>query len=203
MSCAISEERIRETIDFHGHSCPGLTIGIRAAELALNKLGTDGNEALVVVTETDMCGVDAIQFLTGCTYGKGNFIHRDLGKMAFSFHDRRTGSGFRALLRPEARGALGGELAELMRREARGEATTQDGERVKELRASLQKHFLALPLEEMFEITEQNAGTPRPPRILESLACDCCGEMTMESRTRRFGGETLCIPCFEAVEQKR
>jgi len=24
----------------------------------------------------------------------------------------------------------------------------------------------------------------------------------MESRTRRFDGQTLCIPCFEAVEQK-
>ncbi|MDZ7620494.1 MAG: TraR/DksA C4-type zinc finger protein, partial [Patescibacteria group bacterium] len=37
---------------------------------------------------------------------------------------------------------------------------------------------------------------------LESLPCDACGESTMESRTRRFGGRTLCLPCFQAVEQK-
>jgi formylmethanofuran dehydrogenase subunit E len=29
----ISPELIKATIDFHGHSCPGLAIGIRAAEL--------------------------------------------------------------------------------------------------------------------------------------------------------------------------
>jgi len=31
MSCQIPKERIDETIAFHGHSCPGLAIGIRAA----------------------------------------------------------------------------------------------------------------------------------------------------------------------------
>ncbi len=46
-----------------------------------------------------MCGVDAIQVLTGCTYGKGNLIHRDLGKMAFSFYRRTDGKCF-GRLRP-------------------------------------------------------------------------------------------------------
>ena len=33
-------------------------------------------------------------------------------------------------------------------------------------------------------------------------ACDECGEMTMETRTRRFQGRTLCIPCFEAGKNR-
>jgi formylmethanofuran dehydrogenase subunit E len=45
-------------------------------------------------------------------------------------------------------------------------------------------------------------GAPRPARILTSHACEQCGEMTMESRTRRLGGQTLCIPCFADQEQK-
>lgn len=89
MSCTFSNDLIEKTISFHGHSCPGLAIGIRAAELALRELGS--RENLVAVVETDMCGVDAIQFLTGCTYGKGNLIHKDHGKMAFSFNDRTDG----------------------------------------------------------------------------------------------------------------
>jgi formylmethanofuran dehydrogenase subunit E len=43
---------------------------------------------------------------------------------------------------------------------------------------------------------------PRSARILASLICEACGESTMESRTRRFAGKTLCQPCFDRVEQK-
>ena len=96
MSCALDKKLIDETIEFHGHNCPGLAIGIRAAELARLKLGIDQTANTVCVTETDMCGVDAIQFLTGCTFGKGNLIHKDYGKSAFTFFNRDTGSGFRA-----------------------------------------------------------------------------------------------------------
>ncbi len=56
----------------------------------------------MAVVETDMCGVDAIQFLTGCTFGKGNLIHRDWGKNAFSFFRRSDGRAVRISLRPGA-----------------------------------------------------------------------------------------------------
>lgn len=200
MPCSFSSERLAEVAAFHGHECPGLTIGIRAAELALRELGEPGAD-MVAVSETDMCGVDAIQVLTGCTYGKGNFIHRDLGKMAFSFF-RRGGSGFRAILRPEARGGMDEEMGALMRRQTDGTATPGDLTRMRDLRETLRQRFLNLELDEMFEITPLPGQEPRPARVLRSLACDACGEMTMESRTRRFDGKTLCIPCFQAVEQK-
>jgi len=202
MSCRIPAEQIARTIDFHGHECPGLHIGIRAAELALRELGHSRDIDLVAVCETDMCGVDAIQALTGCTYGKGNLIHRDLGKMAFSFFDRGRGTGLRALLVPEARGNMDTEMGPLMAKTSAGTATDADKARLAELRKELQERFLALPLEEMFAITRLEMAAPRPARILTSHACERCGEMTMESRTRRLGGQTLCIPCFAELDQK-
>ncbi len=60
MACSISKELINKTIDFHGHNCPGLTIGIRVSELAMERLDIQNAEAPLCVTETDMCGVDAI-----------------------------------------------------------------------------------------------------------------------------------------------
>jgi len=202
MSCLISSDKIEATIAFHGHSCPGLAIGIRAAELALRELDNPRDTEIVAVVETDMCGVDALQFLLGTTMGKGNLIHRDHGKMAFSFFRRATGKGFRALLNPVARGGMDDEMAELMRVSGNGTATEAQKQRMAELRAGLQQRFMTLPLEEMFEIKQMDHGAPRPPKILESLVCDHCGEKTMESRTRRFAGATLCIPCFQMVEQK-
>lgn len=202
MSCQIPEEKIQATISFHGHSCPGLSIGIRAAELALRELKNPKDSEIVAVVETDMCGVDAIQFLTGATMGKGNLIHRDHGKMAFSFFLRDSGKGFRAVLNPDARGGMDEELAELMKKSSAGDASENEKQRMAELRSSLQTRFMTLPLEEMFQITQQDQGAPRPPRILQSLTCEHCGEETMESRTRRFAGQALCIPCFGKVEQK-
>jgi len=202
MSCRISPEQIDAAIAFHGHSCPGLAIGIRAAELALRELENPRDTEIVAVVETDMCGVDAIQFLTGATMGKGNLIHRDHGKMAFSFFRRATGNGFRALLNPAARGGMDDEMAELMRKSGDVTATEADRARLAELRAEAQRRFMELPLEDMFTVTPMDKGAPRPPKILQSLACEHCGEKTMESRTRRFAGQTLCIPCFALVEQK-
>lgn len=203
MSCSISKELIEKTIAFHGHSCPGLVIGIRAAELALQKLAQADRDDLVAVVETDMCGVDAIQLLTGCTFGKGNLIHKDYGKTAFSFYDRSKNVGFRALLRPDLSGDAGSELRSLVKKVEAGTANEEERVRYHKLRDELQERYMNADLEEMFIVTEPPLPIPKPARILSSLKCEACGEMTMESRTRRFDGKTLCWPCFEKVEQKR
>ncbi len=91
---------------FHGHMCMGLTIGYLASKLAIKLLKEKRavDEELICITETDACCCDAIQVLTGCTFGKGNLIYRDIGKMAFTFGSRSTGEGFRLVLRPDIRG---------------------------------------------------------------------------------------------------
>ena len=41
--------------EFHGHMCPGLAIGIRAAEIALEQICKHAkDEEVVAVVETDM-----------------------------------------------------------------------------------------------------------------------------------------------------
>ncbi len=202
MGCSLNKELIEKTIAFHGHSCPGLVIGIRAAELAFKKLGDVEKMDLVAVVETDMCGVDAIQFLTGCTLGKGNLIHKDYGKMAFSFYDRSRNVGFRAVLRQDVSGDVGSELRSLMKKVGNGSASEEQHIRLHKLRNELQEGYMNADLEEMFTVTEPRLPVPKPARILSSLRCEACGEMTMESRTRRFDAKTLCLPCFEKVEQK-
>src|SRR5512142_1422997 len=84
---------LREAIQFHGHLCPGLALGYRVAKAALRELGADRpqDEELVAVVENDSCAADAVQFITGCTFGKGNFIFRDYGKHVYTIYNRRTG----------------------------------------------------------------------------------------------------------------
>jgi formylmethanofuran dehydrogenase subunit E len=202
MMTDLSKDLVEKTIAFHGHWCPGLAIGIRAAELALQRLGRPEEAEMAVVVETDMCGVDAVQVLTGCTFGKGNLIHRDYGKMAFCFYDRKSGKGFRAVLKPEIQEEMAGEIGPLMRKMNEGTITEEEKQKLEDFRETRKETFLQAALEDMFSVRDLAAPAPRSARVLQSLRCETCGEMTMESRTRRFDGRTLCIPCFDQVDQK-
>ncbi len=204
MSCIFSQDLIDQIIAFHGHSCPGLAIGIRAGEYGLEEFGHSRDEEVVAVSETDMCGVDAIQFLTGCTLGKGNFIHRDHGKNAFSFYRRRDNKAARLLLNREAyMGEIGDAMHRLhLKRQEEGRLSRTEDDQLKELRLQTTRNIMTASMDALFFVSEPEHLAPRRAWILESLECEECGELTMESRTRRFAGKTLCLPCFRKVEQK-
>jgi formylmethanofuran dehydrogenase subunit E len=195
----IGEKLIQQTINFHGHSCPGLAIGIRAAELALTEFDRASDEEMVAVVETDMCGVDAIQFLTGCTFGKGNLIHLDYGKNAFTFYRRSDEKAIRIVLSPDLFREPDSELDALREKMSREKLTPEEESQMREIR---KKMIMEAGLEELFEIKPVQGPIPKQARILQSLTCASCGETTMESRTRQFLGRTLCIPCFEAEEKR-
>jgi formylmethanofuran dehydrogenase subunit E len=204
MGCKLSKEKIDQTIEFHGHTCPGLAIGIRVSELAIEELKIDRSNSPVCLVETDMCGVDAIQFLTGCTYGKGNLIHKDYGKAGFTFFDRDMRKGFRAVFKDGFRSGNdpSDEIRKLMTKMADEMATDQEKQRAKDLRATLIDRIMNADLKDLFSVEEMRASPARPARILDSIQCQGCGEMVMESRIRRFDGQYLCIPCFMKIEQK-
>lgn len=71
-----------KAIAFHGHACPGLAIGVRAATEAIKRLNLSfsEDEEVVCVTENDACGVDGIQAILSCTAGKGNLNFAIQGK---------------------------------------------------------------------------------------------------------------------------
>jgi formylmethanofuran dehydrogenase subunit E len=198
----IDEQQIQDTTSFHGHWCPGLAIGIRAAEWALKEMGKAPDEEIVAVVETDMCGVDAIQYLTGCTFGKGNLIHKDYGKNAFTFYRRRDGKAMRLVLRP----TLYGDTGPLMRKlhhKMQAEGLSKEEEKTwQETRAKISKRIMDSDLADVFDLKAAEGPAPKKARILASLTCESCGEPVMETRTRRFNDQVLCIPCFDAVERR-
>ena len=200
MSCTLSKEQIDQTISFHGHWCPGLAIGIRAAEWVLINLGRAQDEDIVSVVETDMCGVDAVQFLTGCTFGKGNLIHKDYGKNAFTFYRRRDGKAARLVLRPDIYSASRETMSRLhLKRQAQG-LTPEEEKEWNGVREKMSSDIMAADLSDLFEAQKPTAPAPEKARILKSLVCESCGEAAMETRTRKYQERTLCIPCFESLK---
>ena len=49
--------------------------------------------------ENDSCAVDAIQVVTGCTFGKGNLIFFDFGKQSYTFASRDSGEAVRVSMK--------------------------------------------------------------------------------------------------------
>ena len=167
----MADQRLwNKCVAFHGHECPGLAIGVRASELALELLGVRAarDEELVCITENDACGVDGVQVVTGCTVGKGNLLFHNTGKMAFSFYSRTTGKSLRLVLRtlPE------------MDREARKD------------------FILNAPADQVFQVKEAVLPLPEKARHFQNVTCARCGESIPEHKARLQDGQVLCLDCF-------
>lgn len=194
----IVEAPIEDIVRFHGHMCPGLAMGIRAAEVALREVGShSSDEEVVAIVETDMCAVDAIQYLTGCTFGKGNLVHRDFGKNAYTFIRRSDGRTVRIATLPGAFGT-DPEQQELFAKVRQRTASETERARFGELHQARSQAILEAPEQDLYKV-EELAGVevPARARIHRSVTCAECGEPTMETRIRRLEGRELCPECFE------
>ena len=188
-----------DAVKFHGHACPGLAIGYRAAKIAINELQAQRpeDEEVVTVVENDACGVDAIQFLLGCTFGKGNLVFHDYGKQVFTVFSRTKNKGVRIALKPNALepdDARGRELFEKVRENRATQAELDEHHRRRRERIQA---LIERPADTLFDIREVDAPPPAPARIFNSILCEQCGEKVMEKRTRMRDGKTICIPCAE------
>ena len=165
-----------EISKFHGHKCPGLAMGYRMTKTAMQRLAESSaaDEELVAIVENDACGVDALQWLTGCTFGKGNFIFKDYGKQVYTLYSRNSGKGVRVHFK--------------------------DGAAPQSARASkqqLMEWILAADEKDVVDVKEVSIEPPPKAQLHKSVKCDVCGEGVMETRIQKTGGSNLCIPCAQ------
>ncbi|MFP4482224.1 MAG: FmdE family protein [Thermovirgaceae bacterium] len=195
--CAISPEVITAAQKFHGHWCPGLATGIRIAEMALREVGSSTDEEIVAVAECDNCSVDAVQFLTGCTVGKGNLRIENVGKTAFRFYRRSDGKAVRIVRKPRLRKREDPQETSLRDSYASGSLTPEEHDEYARMRKRQCDSIMAAELDDLLEC--KDCGVPMPSRALmtDSIVCSRCGEEVMETKTRNFRGCVLCVPCFE------
>ena len=190
-------DEFKKCLEFHGHLCPGLSIGYRAAKAGLDWLAENraADEEVVAIVENDACGCDAVQVMTGCTFGKGNFIFKDHGKQVFTFFARQSGKAVRVALKPGAF-APDERHAELIQKMRNKEATEQDQGEFRRLHEQRSHEVLEKPVEDLFKIEPVRAELPPHARIHASNPCDRCGEMTMATRLAEAGGEKICRDCL-------
>jgi formylmethanofuran dehydrogenase subunit E len=201
-TCGVTlDTDIEKCVDFHGHLCPGLAIGYQAAKAGMAWLQQNRaeDEELVAIVETDACGADAVQVLTGCTFGKGNFFYRDLGKHAFTLAERKSGRAVRVALRAGVMD-LDKRHSELRDKFQEGNATEDERKDFWELHRTKAQEILETRFDLLFSIKPATISLPRKARIEPSKQCSHCGEPTMVSKLERLEGSDLCRDCLEKRE---
>jgi formylmethanofuran dehydrogenase subunit E len=169
-----------EILNFHGHGCPGLAIGYRMSCAAMEALDVarSCDDEIIAIVENDACGIDALQCVTGCTFGKGNLIFHDYGKQVYTLYSRSALKGVRVVFH---RDRIPSKLAED--------------------RKALAEYILNAPCETFISLTEVAVDAPSPARIQKSVNCALCGEAVMETRLRTVNEQSTCIPCSESREK--
>ena len=186
-----------DVADFHGHVCPGLALGYRVSMFALKELGERAlDEELVAIVENNSCAVDAVQVITGCTFGKGNLIFKDYGKQVYTFIKRPSGDGIRISVdwkSPEETD----EEKRMWDRYMKGDHSEEVLRTVHDRKAKKINLILNAKDEELLKVTKGKMDLPEEAKIYPSLSCAICGEKVMEPRARVKDGKIVCIPCFE------
>lgn len=179
------EQLWNKCVEFHGHSCGGLTIGYKAALYAIDLLDLplheedsvgciSSDEEVVCIAENDACGCDAIQVILGCSVGKGNLLFHMRGKQAFSFYRRGTGKSVRLVLLPKPEGIGKGQSFD---------------------------YYQSLEPKDMFQVKETTIPLPTEAKHFDSHPCACCGEITGENWMRVMNGKMICLDCFETYNR--
>lgn len=187
-----------DVVNFHGHACPGLALGYRVGLKALREMGISGtarDEEIVAIVENDSCAVDAIQVMTGCTFGKGNLIFKDYGKQVYTFAKRPSGDSIRISIDFNPPEETDEEKA-IWKRYMNGDRSEEVLKAIYDRKAKKIRAILNAPDDELMKVTRQNIQLPEEARVYPSIRCEICGEKVAEPKARIKDGKIVCIPCF-------
>jgi len=187
-------------LQFHGHKCPAMPMGLRAGAAAMNKLGverTGDSEWLALVEIGDnhcaTCFADGVQVITGCTFGKGNIRKLNYGKWGLILVNKKSGHAVRVSPKAEA----------MARNKASSFFTDYRTKGVPPTKVPagvvdpLIEGVMNAPEEMLLNVGEVfDYSYHETKHSFESFVCEECGEMVVEQYGRLKGGKKVCPVCL-------
>ncbi len=189
---------LNDALAFHGHRCWASAAGVRLGLAAMEALGVSrsGAKQLHAIVEIGdhhggMCFGDGIQFVTGCTFGKGNIEKTGHGKFALTLIDKAGGRAVRVAYRPTRQPLI--KATAFMQKRAAGVPASQ----IPEAEQMEVVHLVwDAPAEDVMTIGPvQSRQWSEPEEVVRFLTCPTCEELVAEPYARVANGEVLCIPC--------
>ncbi len=193
-----SRQILEEALKFHGHKCWASTVGVRIGLAAMRTLGVErsGAKSLHAIVEIGnhhgaMCFGDGVQYVTGCTFGKGNISKRPKGKLALTLVDKARHRAVRVSYKPTLQKQIAASA--FMQKRAAGIPPTQIPE---EEQWDLVNLIWEAPEEDVMTIGPVvDYPWEEPEEVVRFAVCPECGELIAEPYLRVVQGRSLCLDC--------
>jgi len=193
------EELFETGLNFHGHKCPAMPMGLKAGLAAMQTLGVERSQdkELSVISETGKghaagCFLDGIMMATGCTYGKSNIEKLYYNKMAFTLIDNTTGRSVRVSIKPEF---FENAVKSPFIQQRKAGVPPQDIDPaitdpiVDKVKGMEDAMFLNIG-----EV--KNTDVKKSKGVFEIKKCEVCGEATFVNKLRvSLDGKIVCMGC--------
>lgn len=187
-------------LNFHGHRCPAMPMGLRAGLAAMKALGVERaqDKELKVLAETGDghaagCFVDGIMTATGCTYGKSNIEKLHYNKMAFTLIEVKSGRSVRVSIKKEV---FSQSLKSPFIEQRKAGVPPQDVPA--EIADPIIQKVLKIPEEMLLDIGEiQTVEIKKGTGVFEAEPCANCGELTFVNKLQETPAGKVCIPCAD------
>jgi len=190
---------LKDVVEFHGHICPGLALGYRVSKFIIKEFDKKAlDEEIVAIVENNSCAVDAIQVMTGCTFGKGNLIFKDYGRQVYTFVKRPYGEGIRISVYWKSPDETEKEK-QMWERYKSGDRSKEVVQVIHKRKSKKIEAILKAKDKKLFRIIKEKVNLPAEAGIYPSILCELCGEKVMEPRARVKNGQIVCIPCQESI----
>jgi formylmethanofuran dehydrogenase subunit E len=187
---------LERAIQFHGHICPGLLMGGRVAEVAQKHLGLgqDIAEELLAVVAPNSCGVDAIQSILGCTFGKGNLFFKDYGKNVYTIASRESNRAVR--ISQKYNDKKSDESLRYRELNNKDDLTEAEEAEKEDLLGVIFENIMSVSFEELFNWQDVDFVFPDKAQIHATIQCAICGEGVMDSKVTVRPEGSVCPNCL-------
>ena len=190
------DQEFDSVVHFHRHLCLDIAVGYRAAKAAMREMGDQIKDmkSLVATIGNETCAIDAIQEVTGCTFGKRNLYLSHTGKPVYTLLNTKSGKGVRVYAKYWEKFDHKGFGKK--RKEATAPAATAEQRSAyeKELQEKID-WILGAPESELISV--RHVTLPPPPKVgkYDAAPCSRCGEHTHVDLLVDRGGQKLCQEC--------
>lgn len=181
INMALVPLRLANVVYYHGHLCPELAVGYRAALVAEREMGLcrDNATEFYIYAENMSSAIEALQLMTGCSIGNQNFFAYDLGKHVYYFGrinaNYEPGQALRLALVNRVVNLE--TIDNLDRKISTGQATGAEHDQYSRAIDTAVQEILDLPEEQLFAKKWVLLHPPRASKRISYTKCSSCGEI--------------------------
>ncbi|MFX1451378.1 MAG: FmdE family protein [Promethearchaeota archaeon] len=171
-------------------------LGIKLTLAALDKLGIKNPRIkdLFVISETRHCFMDGIQVVSKATYGCGDLIIKNYGKLALTMLDKKTGNAVRVTVTPNFQKKMtdiSNKIRELFK--------LNDRKKILEITENFGEEIMDMKMQDIcivknVRITDNSLIENASIKHKEFL-CENCGESILDYAVKVIAGKSLCPIC--------